>query len=149
MVYVIRSESLRFRKVHITCEVKCGITALSKNLTYLEFFASVQKQHNKLRYRPNTQDSMLSEVRSKQSFLSTFRLSLLPHHSDNSPARCVLFSIFIFIWLFALTSAYVLLADSQHPVLIARLSSSGRDPNTMHVLTSATTLARSGKLLSP
>ena len=41
----------------------------------------------------------------------TFRLSLLPHHSDKCPTRCRLFSTFIFVRLFVLISPYVLFAD--------------------------------------
>ena len=47
-----------------------------------------------------------------------------------SRTLCALFLTLIFVGLFALISVYVLFASSQHPVLIASLSSSRRDPGT-------------------
>jgi len=80
----------------------------------------------------------------------TFQLSLLFHHPDMCLVSCGFLTL-IFVGLFALISAYVFYADSQHPVLIATLSSSGRDPRTrpnpLHVLTPATPVARTSKLL--
>ena len=75
-----------------------------------------------------------------------FRLLLFPHHPGGCLARCASFLTLIFVGLFSLISVHVLLTDSQHPVLIASLSSSGRVPRTcpnpLHVLS----LVRTGKL---
>ena len=85
------------------------------------------------------------------SYRLASRLSLLLHHPDVS--RTLWFLTLIFVGLFALISVQVFYADSQHPVLISSLSSSGRDPRTrlnpLHVLTSVTPVVRIRKLLSP
>ena len=68
------------------------------------------------------------------------RLSSLPHHPDKCLVSYAFLLTLIFVGLLALILAYVLFADYRSPVLIASLSSSGRDPRTplnpLHVLLS-------------